>query len=217
MLFNSYLTYIAPGSILVPLLLLLFRYKTATVTLKILFWYLIVAALTNLAANILAGRNQSNLWLLHVFTIIETALLLFFFYKLLPEGRIKKALPVLMIVFPLYGIVNLLVFNAGSRFNTYPRSLEALLFIILSLYYWFPHSSEEAQYHSWSHNIYNWIISGIILYFASSFFLFLFSNFLLVHINSDTVNTIWNWAWGIHATLVMSMYLLFAIGISKCR
>lgn len=212
-----YLTYIVPGSILVPLLFFLLRYRIAPAILKTLFWYLVFAAIVNLAANMLAARSQPNLWLLHVYTIIEAVLLLYFFLRLLPNGTVKKTLPVLMILFPLYGIINLLLFHATSKFNTYPRSVEALLFIALSIYYWSTHAEAEEEYTSWTDNPYNWIVSGIILYFSSSFFLFLFSNFLLVNITSQAVTNIWQWAWTIHATLLMIMYLLFAGGFSRCR
>lgn len=213
---DYYLTYIAPGSILIPLILFLFRYKVAPVVLKTLFWYLIFAALVNLAANMLAGRNIPNLWLLHVYTIVEAVLLLFFFWRLLPAGRVKKLIPVMMVLFPLYGLFNLFAFDSSSTFNAYPRSVEALLFIALAVYYW-ANQPEEDKYFNWLDNPYNWIVSGILLYFSSSFFLFLFSNFLLVHIQSKDISRIWGWAWTIHGTLVMIMYLLFARGFSRCR
>ena len=59
----------------------------------------------------------------------------------------------------------------------------------------------------------NWIVTGLMLYFAGAFFLFLLANYTLAGANRHARNIIWD----AHATLVLIMYLLMAVGFMKCK
>ncbi|HYC29801.1 MAG TPA: hypothetical protein VEB42_13305, partial [Chitinophagaceae bacterium] len=56
-----------------------------------------------------------------------------------------------------------------------------------------------------------WINAGLLLYFSGSFLLFLFFEVLA---NNRSAN---NLAWVLHATLVLLMYILFAIGFIRAK
>jgi hypothetical protein len=119
---------------------------------------------------------------------------------------------VLWLLFPLFCIVNILFLQGIDRHNTYSRPLEAIMFIALSVCYWWYAGNEESS-DAWTSVPVNWILSGLLLYFSSSFFLFVFSNYLAGKYSLSVNELVWN----IHATLVVIMYFLFTIGFIKCK
>ena len=155
--------------------------------------------------------NRSNLWLLHFYTIAETVILLWFFGNIIVQARIRGLIHLLMIVFPIGCILNVWLFQKANVFNSNARSAEALIFIFLSACYWLE-DNDGPNSASWVDNPANWMVSGLILYFASDFLLFLFSNRLLADAQAKHDYTVWYLVWGIHGTMVLLMYLLIAVG-----
>jgi hypothetical protein len=213
---NLLLTYIFPATVFFPIILFVFNRSNVTRTLQVVFGYLIMAAVVNITAVILATLHFRNLWLLHVYTVLETVILLFFFIQLI-QGRIAKAvLWILLFAFPLACIINWLFLQNTSNFNTYTRSIEAILIIGAAAYYWL-NSSKENLNIAWTDNPHNWIISGLLLYFASALFLFLFSNYLEQIRQTKPNDPIYHVIWVTHGSLVMIMYILFGIGFIKSK
>jgi hypothetical protein len=211
-----FLTYIVPGSVLFPIIIFLVRRYSVPRPLRTLFIYLVVAAVVNFTAVILASLHKHNLWLLHPYTIIETVLLLFFFIQIFHDPKAKLVAWILLFAFPVVCVFNLLFLQTSSNFNTYTRSVEALLIIIASAYYWLS-SGKETLHIPWPDNPLNWIISGLLLYFSSALFLFLFSNYLLAYKQVEANSPVWDIVWVIHGFLLMIMYLLFGIGFLKSK
>jgi hypothetical protein len=209
---NIFLTYIVPSSVFFPIILFLLNKHTATPALKALFVYLLVAAAVNITATILSTLHQHNLWLLHLYTVLETVLLLYFFILLADSKRAKTVLWFLLFAFPLACFFNWLFVQDSNYFNTYTRSVEALIIICASAWYWLSSSSKTLSV-AWTSNPLNWIISGLLLYFASALFLFLFSNFLLNNPN----RTVRDFVWVSHGFLVIIMYVMFGIGFIKSK
>ncbi len=212
--YKIYTAYLVPLCVLIPVLVFFSKYRFAPVKYKTIFWYLITSASINFAGIIIAFKHQSNLWLFHVDTITESILLLFFFQKINYRTPVKVAIQMILLLFPLACVLNLLFFQKGIEFNTYPRVIESMLFIFLAAIYWLQENN-EAENIAWSKNPLNWILSGIILYFASSFSLFVFSNFLLADAISRHDFYLLRIVWSVHATLLLIMYLLFSVGFYK--
>lgn len=210
-----YLKYVVPSFVVFPIAFFLSRYKLFSFALRIVFHYLLISSLVNLIGILLVSHNLSNLWLLHVYTIIETEFFLLFFLCINKNSVVVKFIKSLLILFPILCIVNMIPMNQLNKFNVFPRSLEALLLIILSVNYWFRNT--DYSYSNWSSDPLNWIISGILLYFSSSFSLFFLSDILCSHISISNGGSLVSLAWVIHGTLVIVQYLLFATGFNKYR
>lgn len=214
-----YLDYIVPVSVMLPVFIFLYKHGRFPAALKVLFLYLLVSSLINVSGIVLAHKNLPNLWLLHIYTIIEAVFLLLFFMLINTSPVIKKILRVLLLLFPLACIANMLLFQSSDKFNTYARSVEALLFIFFSIRYWLS-NSEESEYETWFQNPYNWVTSGILLYFSSSFFLFLFSNIMLADAHQKLSVALTNaisFVWVVHGTLVIIQYILISVGFSTLK
>jgi hypothetical protein len=214
-MFLLYLTYIVPGSILIPLIVFAVRYPYTGVAERLIGLYLVVSSLINLAALFLSTHNSSNLWLLHIYTAAEAVLLLLFFRRILTSKTLRRLVAVLVVLFPMACLLNAIYFQSASLFNTYTRPVEALFCIGLCAAYWLEDDGHKDT--RWAANSLNWIVTAILIYFASSFLLFLFSNALLKASATSGNGRLLDLLWGTHATLVLVMYLLIAIGFRNCK
>jgi len=209
---HPYMGVIVPASALIPISVVIVKNRSVSREIKTLFFYLLISLAISLVSTTLAVNHISNLFLIHADTVIEAVLLLYFFYLIFPHPIAKKWILLLMITFPLFCMGNLIFLQGPHRYNTYSRPVEAIIFIGLSMLYWW-HAGNNTNDQAWTNIPLNWVISGLLLYFSSSFLLFIFSNFILSKYDTS-VNIV---AWNIHATLILTMYLLFAVGFSKCK
>lgn len=202
---------IAPASILIPIGIALFRYRKVPASTRIICWYLLTSILIYLVSTALAIQHVNNLWVIHTDTIIESLFLLGFFRGITPTGAGKLAITALQALFPAYCLINLFFIQGIHRYNTYSRPVEAILFICLSMFYYWRTGGSDGM-GTWTSMPLNWIVSGILLYFAGAFFLFVFSNMLITRYGSTSSSLL---IWNLHAGLIMAMYLMFAIGFSQ--
>jgi hypothetical protein len=205
-----YFDYIVPGTVLIPIAVLIPKLKNTPAYIKLLFYYLVISAIVNAISIITARNNIPNVWMLHIYTALESFLLLWFFRFIIKKPAVKKVIQTLIIGFPLFCVFNFLFLQSISHFNTYTRPIEALIFITLSMIYWAQESEKDIR---WAEIPANWFVTGLLLYFSGAFFIFLFSNYLSGYVSGKVMDI----AWYTHATLILLMYILFAIGFLKCK
>lgn len=208
-----YMGYIVPGAILLPIYAAICQRKHATRPgYKVLLLYLLVTAVVSIVSKILVLNKVTNIPLIHTDTLLEVVLLLIYLSHVLKDETMLMVVRLLIILFPLYCLVNFLFLQSIFTFNTYTRPVGAILLILLCMGYWWEYGNDEES-GVWHNNPDNWFVSGILLYFSSSLFLFVCSNYLVVHSNEDNNILVWT----IHATLVLIMYLLFTVGFLNAR
>lgn len=203
---------VVPSFVLVPIVMAIARYKVLTQETRVVFYYLLVTAVAHVVTIEMARRSIPNLVVFHFFTIVEALFFLRFFLLLFSDPIMRKLIRILMIAFTLFCLVNLVFFQSIAFFNTYTRLIECIIFILLNLVYWWADGSKETNTR-WAAVPVNWILSGILLYFASASFLFIFTNFMFSKYSLAVNLMVWN----VHATLVLIMYLLFAAAFYQCR
>ena len=142
--------------------------------------------------------------------------LLNFFKFIIKNQSARSVLQILLWAFPLFCVINFSLLQSFYDFNTYSRPGEAIIFIALSMIYWWQDHEEYAET-SWTNISTNWFVTGLMLYFAGSFFLFLFSNYLLTIISVESRKNVSHIAWNTHGTFMLIMYLLIAVGFMKCK
>jgi hypothetical protein len=205
-----YISYVVPGTILFPLCVAGLRYTSIDMKLRLIFYYLLLSFFFNSVTTALAESGQNNLPLFHLFTLLEGVLLLFFYRECLDGYLKKRFFWVIVVLYTCFCLGNSLFVQDLFSFNTYSRFVEALLIISLSLYYFYT-TLETKMSGQWYTDPLIIINIGLLIYFSSSLFLFLFSEVLLLN---KRINIL---AWVIHATLVMFMYILFGIGFFNYR
>jgi hypothetical protein len=203
---------VVPATIVIPLVIATSRYSHTNRALRSIFTYLLVAGATNCIAAFYASMHINNLPLLHIYTAIELFLLTRFYQRAFSSPVKRKWAQVTGLVFPVICIINFTCFQNIHTFNSYTRPLEAIILIAFSMLYLSTQTANEAL-PKWTSQPETWIVIGILLYFSSALFQFTFSNIVSHNASLYTKMLIWN----IHASLVMIMYLLFAVGFAKCR
>jgi hypothetical protein len=205
--------YIVPLAILLPIgAALLDGKKVTRSAYAVLLLYLLLTALVSIVSKVLLLYKITNIPLIHTDTLMEVVLLLIYLRKVLKHPVVLKAVDLLTILFPLYCLVNFIFLQSIYTFNTYTRPVGAILLILLCMGYWWESGNEEEPL-TWRANPHNWFVSGILLYFSSSLFLFVFSNYLTAHSSLESNILVWN----IHATLVLIMYLIFTLGFLNVK
>jgi hypothetical protein len=210
-----YMGIVVPAAVLLPIAIAIGKRKYIGRALTVILYYLLVGAVTSIVTVTLANLAIPNLPVLHVFTILEFLLFSYFYLLMLKGKTAGRIIRYLMILFPLFCVVNFLFFQSVYHFNTNTRPVEALILMMCSLAY-FAQINDTATGAKWTSNPVNWMNTGVLLYFSGALFIFSFSNVTASHLTKKYFN-INILMWNIHATLLLFMYLLFALGFSKCR
>ncbi|WP_316822066.1 hypothetical protein [Pedobacter gandavensis] len=209
---HIYATLIVPLAILIPIAIGLFKGVYKNAPLKTIFFYLVFATVIYLLSRILGLHGINNLPLLHFYTIVEYLFILWYFRSSLNEEKASRVIGLLMVVFPVLSILDLLLIQDIFQFNSYPRPVAALIIIGLCMYYFFRYSGNENK-KSWATIPFNWINTGLLIYFCSGLIYFAFLSIITKYASAATYYLFGT----IHATLVLLMYLLFAIGFLKVK
>jgi hypothetical protein len=201
---------IVPISILLPIGMFFPKYKYAGRDTKLIFYYLIVAGLTNATAIVLSSYNIRNLPLLHFYTIAETVFFLSYFYTIFNSRTIKKTLTVAAVLLPVLFILNFIFLQSIFQFNTYTRPLEAIVITFSCLTYLYKSGFIE----DWLKLPVSWINIGILIYFPTATIIFILSNYFVFVTSNKAMNDV---IWDIHSLLVLGMYLAFAKGFAQIK
>lgn len=210
-MFNFYLIYayyIVPATILIPVFIAIFNYQALPKPFKIIFWFLIFSGTLNLVNLIAIKHGYNSITLINIYTIFEFIFLALFYSEFFEKPG-RRVIAVLMAVFTIICVINYFFIQNKIEFNTYTRPLGAIMLIVFSMLFILKQTNDEE---SWTDNKYNWINAGILLYYASCLFMFIFSNYLLSA--SQAVNRL---VWTIHDTILIFEYILFAVGFNKCK
>jgi hypothetical protein len=207
------MNYIIPASGLIPLITSVFNFRLLTKEYRILCYYFMASFIVNAITMILSYQHIPNLWFFHLYTPIEAILLLLFFRTTANSRPLTNTLLFFMLAFPFYCIVNFIYFQNGAIFNTYTHSVESLLFMGLCIHYFWTQRAGRAEEKKWVTIPLNWVNSGLLFYFSSTFFLYTFSNILINNYSTAVNIAIWN----LHGAIVIATNLLITLAFYQCR
>jgi len=205
-----YQAVIVPASICVPISVAAFNFSNTYRPMRIVLLYLIVSGSINLIA--ILNSHSNNLPLLHLYTVVEFVLLMLYFISINNNRQVLNVSYILMAVFPVLCIINVIFFQSKFQYNSYVRPVEGIILIGYCFLYFY-NSTEVEMTDTWASKPFNWVNTGILLYFSCSLFLFIFSNVIHLTLSREAKTFMLN----LHDTLVLIMYILFAIGFSKCK
>lgn len=211
MFWKSFNSIIAPLCILIPIVAGLIKFKALRFNIKLIWYYLVLAALINTAATIVARMyHLNNLPLVHLFTLVEGLMLISFYKYSMDSNEKKRWYNLLQIAFIVICIINALFFQSIYTYSSYTRYAESIICMLFALNY-FAKIAALALKPLTLPTFY--INAGIFLYFSGSFIMFIFSNMITYKVSLTNFLIIWN----IHAALFVLMYLFFSIGFILCK
>jgi hypothetical protein len=206
-----YQGYIVPASTLLPIVAGIVYYKQIAKPLHTLLAYLCIALMINIAGITMANHHINNLPLLHFYTMFELVFVMLYYKHAFADKKLDKWIVPIMVIYPIYCVINFTFFQSIYQFNTYTRPLEAIIIIIFSGIYLAGQEHTEEQRAAKRPG--RLVAGAFLLYFCSSLFQFIFSN-VVSHMASKPIKHL---IWNLHATFVLIMYVIFYMAIRHGR
>lgn len=138
----------------------------------------IFAAVIEIFARILAAARTNNLPLLHIYTYFEFILLYIIFSFHIVPLRNKTLKWFSIILFGILVGTDAILRHKLFKFNDISRSVETLIIISFCITYFYALLKNLPNRYLERTPMF-WINVGLLLYFSSSLFIFIFSNYVL--------------------------------------
>ncbi len=201
----------SPWIIVIPLFLSIRNYtKDKSAELKPLIFYLSLSCITQVVSLWLWASSINNLPVLHVYTILEFNILMWFYLIVFNDARAKKVILYICLLFTAFAIVDSALLESIFIFNTLGRSIEALLIIAMSLVYFIYSLSNENLNPLINLRQTKYINIGIFIYFSGSIVLFTFNNYIIALAQNLVLNI-----WSIHTVLLVLFYIIITISLVR--
>lgn len=169
---------ISPFFVVLPLIIGHFRFRSLDLGQSFLLLAIEAGVLAEIMMAIFARTFHNNMPVVHSYTAIEFCLLVSVFYfgkaGLLP----KKVYQSLVVGFLFLTTGNIFINQGIWEGNSLVRSIEGLLLIVISLYYFFdllknldsPHPERAFMF---------WVSIAMLVYFAGNLLIFIYYNRIL--------------------------------------
>lgn len=165
-------------SSLLPILAFLLLKRNWTERLKwVCFCIILVSLMADLVNEYLASHKQSNLWVINIYFLVDSLLIFYFFFRNF-KGRhtYQRLIMVLLTVLVISWCWH--VFNNGIRtLDSWSNGVETLSIIVLSILFFYDQLTKPESLFVYSTPVF-WIVVGVLVYKAGTFFLFLYFNTL---------------------------------------
>lgn len=206
------LSYVSAYFSIIPLIIGLYRFRFLKDHVKIILLLVVFATLTEFVnlfyQHLLISRNIS---LLNIYVIVEALTISFFYYRFFESGNFKLLTMVTGILFLIVSVQQI-VSRDKDMMNHVSVTLESVMVTLYSVLTF--HQLLQKSVYS---NILNapvfWINSAFLFYFTGTFFLHLFSNYLLTH-SQYGFYVLWG-LW--HSLVNISFLILISIGFWKTQ
>ena len=170
--------------------------------MRIVLLYLIIALIADIISISLANQEMNNYWVLHIYSPLRVLVLSMFYYVVFKNKKLKITALACCLAFLIYSSAySLLPPVEYTIYSDHARAISSLLMIILSVL-WIIELFSKVEIRRIETAPAFYINSAILLYFSVNLFVFIFSEFLLKHQNSNFI-----YAWSIHSVV----YILFNI------
>ena len=197
--------------IVIPAVFSIIKYRKLDWAMKVVAYYVFLSATVQASSTFLSSKGQNNLWLLHLYTPLEFICFVCF-YGIVLQGFVKKTMMVgLGLGFVVLSALNSAFLQSVTTFNTYARSLEGILVILLCLI-WCYRTLTELKIKRLEQDPVFWVNTGLLLYFSGNVLLFAFSNYII-----DINRALNLYIWAFHALFSILLYFFITVGLWKAK
>jgi hypothetical protein len=210
-IFKFLSVYILPLSILIPVIAGIIRYKYLSLPLKVIFYLMIIYAIMNGVNSVLGSQHKWNNLSNDVLILMDFPMISVF-YSMILSKQWKTPILVIAATYVVFWIADLLFIESIKGIYIYPAIFESIFIMLYAIVYMNQQTAANID-KSWSENSYNWINSGLLIYFASTLLMFTFYNTML-KMNLNV--TVWIVLWSINDAALITELVLFAIAFKKC-
>ncbi|MEL6867188.1 MAG: hypothetical protein AAFP19_22375 [Bacteroidota bacterium] len=175
---------------------------------QIILGVLLLCSIVTEGLSIYMGQylGLNNLPLLHLFTVVQFFLLAMIYRGNLHPYITNRQIDFLIIGFAVFAIFNSILNESIFQFNPVARAVKSLIVIAFVLTYFYKLLQELKIRRLESLPLF-WISTGLLIYFSSNLFVFIFSNYILP--SSYLTFTFW----GIHAVMSILINLFYTLAL----
>jgi len=203
--------FFATWVITIPVLIGSLRYRQLSKECRIIYFFTIIAWVTEISSYITRSMSINNMPLLHIYTVVEFTMISWFYHVLFKKMFSFSPLIFIAVLFACGSVINSVFIQRILSFNSYTRGIEAMLIIVYAVVflYGFFFQSDTRQV---TDNPALWITAGILIYFSGAATLFILSNYILPMGYQFNKNV-----WALHAMLSIIMYCFITVGLWKSK
>lgn len=200
--------YLSTFSILLPLLLGAVFFRYLATPLRVLYLLVVVATMLETWVIILNLKGLNNLFLFNYYTLIEFAFLSGVFITIFQIKRNRVLIAVISTLVMTYMVYSLFANDLNEKIDSQNRIIESSVIIMYSLLFIAVALNKfKAPYLEM--NTYFVLISGWLIYFVGTVFVFLLSN----HLDESNFMP----SWSIHSVLNIFLNIIYASVIWRSK
>lgn len=174
--------------------------------------FVMVAALVQLVSLVLWFLSENNLPLLHLYVPGSFILLGAFYHQVLKGYIPMLTIPVMVISFTTYSVINSIYIQPVHTFNSYALTISSMLIVMLSLsMFMFLLQQPIREKKKDLLPALTWINSGLFIYYLSGMLIFYFGSIMITFFSQSTNRYIWT----MHSFFSITMYICIIIGLWK--
>jgi hypothetical protein len=194
---------------LAPIIVGGIRYKKLSFAQQFFTVFLLFVGLNQLAATIISDvLLKSNLPLYHLYILIEGVCIFLLYSKRFKDSQwVNKNWIWAIGGYALLVLVNGIFIQGIFVIPNWSRSLESILIIGVSIYYFY-FIFKEGKIKYLDRSFWFWVSSGLLIYFSSNLMLFVFTNML-----TNRNDQLFLGVWSIHAVLNFVLYGFYTIAL----
>lgn len=206
----KYISTFSQAVLFVNALILCWKFKSIPEKIRMIWPYILVALITEIISRGLAIFKYTNLFLLHIYTLLEF-LTWSLFYRIVFQNnpRFQAFIPWAITIIALLIIGNSVFLEPLNSFNSNAKTLVQIALISYGVYYLFEAFGKTDLSEPTQRSIVL-INFAVILYYSGSLFIFMFSKFLAGQHVAESWQRI---LWIINALLVGLFQVLIFFGL----
>jgi len=165
---------IATFSQLIPVVIGVINFRFIDKNLKVFLFYLFVAVIVGLTSLLLVYFKKENIWMLHIFTIVEFLILSLMYRIWIDDKRFKNVISVFILIFSI-GIILIKSFvEQSNKIDNVSLTFESILILVITSMYFIDYSLKNTIIDYFD---YKFVITiTLMFYFGGNIFVFALSN-----------------------------------------
>lgn len=200
---------IASFTWIVPLAIGLYRNRYFNPSEKILLYLVGVSALSDFVSYTLKMQGVNNMFVFHIYTVVEFTLISLFYIKVNDNLKITRLIYGLIVIF--LGIATYDFISNMNRLDDLSTTTESIIVMLYAIFGFASLLRNPIQSRVIAIPLF-WFNTAFLIYFAGNLFLFIFSNYLQSHYKGQ-----FDELWGIHSVMSIIFYLLISTGFWKTK
>lgn len=210
-IFNAlvYLTALIPFLPLILLLVVKNNTKAPKNLCRALLLLCVISILSDLIGIIAGPIFKNNNPIYHIYDILSGAVILHIYKLNFTNEKTKKIIILLLFIYVTFSIF-LFFYKDGYKFDNTVSVISLKIIVILLSIYYFLTLFYELKIRSLKNYYFFWINTAFLFYCSTTFYVFLFEDFVLLHTKEF-------YLWPIHLIATIIFNLLLSKGIWKMK